>query len=302
MGWKCVPQIKGLVRGEPEPGNKRRAPGIKICMEAGNERASKSKTLDRKRSHLNEYSVYSSGAECWAAMEADAAAYRSEYTDKHGKQRSRKLRADAVIGWAMIFKPPADVSQGWTPEQKAKFVEDSWTVMRLIEPRLFRTSNVRMVATHRDEDGDHAHLIGDSKDEAGAYCGNLIDLNLMDRINAQYPELMRQIGGWDIEDAEVTDWEKYRNDPEYRAAVDARKAAGPGGLPVNEYGPRAAAQRAEEAARMYGDAVEALREAEEAREAARGMQAQAKAVEAVSEAVTAPTGVSRRPARRLPCE
>ena len=58
MGWKCAPQVMGLVRGEPQAGQKHRANGRRIAMEAGYERASLSDTLDRTRSNLNEYEGY----------------------------------------------------------------------------------------------------------------------------------------------------------------------------------------------------------------------------------------------------
>ena len=42
MGWKCLPQVTGLVRGEPKPGAKHRSNGAAICGEAGKERHSAS--------------------------------------------------------------------------------------------------------------------------------------------------------------------------------------------------------------------------------------------------------------------
>ena len=35
MGWKCAPQVMGLVRGEPKQGQKHRANIRKIAMEVG---------------------------------------------------------------------------------------------------------------------------------------------------------------------------------------------------------------------------------------------------------------------------
>lgn len=238
---------------------KHRAPGAKICKEAGYERASKSKTLDKTRSELNRYKGYRSGVECWKAMEQTADDYRVTGINKHGKEFSRRLRADAVIGWAMIVKPPADVAADWDDAKKIKFLNDSLNVMHAIEPRLFRNKNLRMIAHHRDEDGDHDHVIGDARDEDGAYCGNVIDSKLYERINERYPALMRRLG-WDIADVEVTDWKRYNADPAYAAAVDARRA-GSGGLPVNDYAAKQAAKRAEQAAEMYVEAQGILQEA-----------------------------------------
>lgn len=276
MGWKCVPQIKGLVRGEPKPGSRRRANGLKICMEAGKERASKSKTLDRTRSNLNTYKGPESGKDCWERMEAEAEAYRVTGTTKTGKQFARRLPPDAVIGWALIFKPPAEVAAEWTPEKKARFDADSWRVMREIEPRLFHKKSIRQIAQHRDEDGDHTHTIGAARDESGKYCGNLIDCVLLQKINEQYPAMMRKLG-WDIEDAEVTDWKRYDTDPEYAAAVDAKRA-GSGGLSVNDYMAKQAAKRAEAAAAMYQEAQKDCQAAQKARQEAQEDRAKVKAM------------------------
>ena len=76
MGWKCAPQVMGLVRGEPKAGQKHRANGRKIAMEAGYERASLSDTLDRTRSNQNEYEGFRSGKEFWDVMEQEASGQR----------------------------------------------------------------------------------------------------------------------------------------------------------------------------------------------------------------------------------
>ena len=292
MGWKCVPQIKGLVRGEPEPGRDHRANGLKISMEAGDERASKSKTLDRTRSRLNGYTGFKSGAECWEAMEAEADDYRVEYTTEKGKQRSRKLRKDAVIGWAIIFKVPAEVTRDWTPERHRKFNYDSWTVMWKIAPNLFRNENIRMIATHRDEDGEHVHMIGDAKDKDGRYCGNEIDRVLFDKINDEYPAMMRALGWDEIEDVERTDWSRLKLDeetgepvdPAYYAEWAEKQALKPGGKSVNEWALAKARERIEASKRMYDDARRMIGHAEAAEQEADERLEHVKAMEAALEA------------------
>lgn len=264
---KCLPQLLGLVRGESKPGSKHRANGEAIAKEAGNERYSKSNTLDRTRSHLNEYRGYRTGADCWADMEAAADEYRVTGVSRSGKEFSRKLRGDAVIGWAMIIHPPESVTVDWPPEKHKKFANDSWNAMKKIEPRLFRIENLRMLATHKDEGGEHNHFIGDAKDEDGKYCGNLIDAALMVKICKEYPALMRK-KGWDVEDPELTDFKRMGKnedgtykDPEYRAKVKARKK---GGLSVNDYAEQQAKEQRDAAARMYDDAQNAIQTAQNA--------------------------------------
>lgn len=73
-----------------------RANGRAILAEAGDARVSQSVTLDRTRSHLNQYTNYSNGFEAWDEMEKQANEYQTTFTDKNGVQRNRKLKSDAV--------------------------------------------------------------------------------------------------------------------------------------------------------------------------------------------------------------
>ena len=245
MGWKCAPQVMGLVRGEPKAGQKHRASGKKICMEAGYERASKSATLDRSRSRDNVYEGYVSGETCWGDMVAQASMYRCQVKGKtkSGEEvvRERGLRSDAVIGYAIIYNPPSEVTADWTDEDYEKFYADSRSCMEAIEPRIFREDTIRMSAQHRDEGvpkgegeraDEHLHDIGDCIDAEGHYCGNLIDAKLMDRINRTYPALMRE-RGWDMEDLAVTDWDESKKNKQYRLDRNAKRRKN--GRSVNRY-------------------------------------------------------------------
>lgn len=256
MGYKCTPQLTGLVRGEPKPGAKHRANGRKITEEAGNERYSKSETLDRTRSINNDYEGYKSGSKCWDEMEEEAANYRVKGKTKNGKDYERGLRSDAVIGYAVIFNPPAEMCEGWTQDDYKRFYRDSWTVMNQIEPRLFRGENIKMKAVHRDEGlmdnngeyGEHMHVIGTAKDN-DKYCGNIIDASLYVRINENYPKMMRA-KGWDLDDLDTTDFSRMGKDAEYRAERNAKRKLA--GRSVNQY----RADKAKEIDRMYQDAEE----------------------------------------------
>lgn len=291
---QCAIQVMGLVRGEPKPGAKHRANGSKICLEAGTERHSRSETLDRSRSHLNDYSGgESSGAAAWAAMQARADAYRITGTFASGKrageQYSRALRADAVVGWSLIINPPAAATAGWTKADYDKFYADSLKVLGKIEPRLFKKPSVRMTAVHHDEGledvpgefSKHKHIIGDAVDEQGRYCGNIIDAALMVRINLEYPKLMRQLGH-DVEDVDQTDFHRmgknedgtYR-DPEYRAERLAKAKAKKNGMSVNEYLDYLAEEGEKLALEHVAKAEEAQRAAEAAQRAAEALRAKA---------------------------
>lgn len=242
MGYKCAPQIMGLVRNEPKPNAKRRANGSKILEELGNERYSKSETLDRTRSKLNEYNGFSRGKDAWESMCNTANEYRFEGTNKNGKKFSRSLREDAVIGYALIFNPPAEMTQGWSRAQYRKFYNDCWACMQEINPDLFHDDNTVMKSIHRDEglpsdDGtysEHMHHVGYCRDRDGRFCGNTLDSRLCIEINKRFPELMRQ-RGYDLDDLDTTDWQRMKSDEEYRTQRKAKRKEQKSGLSVNRY-------------------------------------------------------------------
>ena len=239
MGWKCTPQLTGLVRGEPKPGQKHRSNVKAIAAEAGKERVSNSDTLDRDRTHLNRYTGFSSGFECADYITKEADDYKQEVIGKGGAKHYRKLRADAVIGYAIIYNPPEEICCNWTDEEYKKFYEDSKQVMEQIQPNLFRRDTVVMSAEHFDEGtitnpekvSRHLHEFGIPRDANGNYCGNKIDAKLLADINKNYPRMMRQ-RGWDIDDLDCTDWDKYKTDETYRKERKSKKKSG---KDVNNY-------------------------------------------------------------------
>lgn len=282
MGWKCAPQVMGLVRGEPKQGQKHRANIRKIAMEAGYERASKSDTLDKSRSKQNQYDGYSSGAEFAAVMEQEASKYRVKVNgktkDKKPVVREKGLPHNAVIGWAVIYNPPAEVCATWTNDDYQKFYADCRECMAKIEPRLFRSENIRMSAEHFDEGippdensgviDRHLHDLGVSKDADGRYCGNLIDAKLLIKINERFPALMRECG-WDMDDLDRTDFERAKTDKEYASERNAKRRQS--GLSVNKHLGKKAREMAEDAAELVEQA-ESLKAQMEADAAARQQQ------------------------------
>lgn len=224
MGYQCLPQMTGLVRGTPPQGSKHRANGKKILQELGRERYSRSVTLERERSLSNVYDGYKgSGGRCWDAMERDANDYRIVGEYQTGKRKgeifSRSLRSDAVIGWSVIVNPPHDMTVDWDESTFQKFYEDSFAILEELQPKLFRSDNIRMTAKHRDEgvsaDDEHMHIVGDAIDPEGRYCGNLIDASLYALINERYPAMMRE-RGWAIDDCDRTDFARCAVDDGYR--------------------------------------------------------------------------------------
>ena len=239
MGWKCTPQFTGLVRDEPKPKQKHRSNAKRIIAEVGKERVSKSDTLDKNRSHLNRYTGFDSGFECLDYITHEADTYVQEVIGKGGAKYKRKLRSDAVIGYAVIYNPPEEVCKNWDDATYQKFYEDSRETMEQICPDIFRKDTIVMTAEHFDEGtildpskiSRHRHDIGIPKDENGHYCGTKIDAKLYADVNKYYPQIMRG-KGWDMEDLDCTDWNRYNRDKDYR---EERKAKQQSGKSVNNY-------------------------------------------------------------------
>lgn len=266
MGWKCAIQIKGLTIGEPSPTSKHRMNLRKAAMEAGYERASKSQTLDRRRSHFNRYEGFRKGSECADTMEAEA-----EFVTVHmkdGTTRQRKSRSNAVPGFAMIINPPYEVCAGWDDETYNKFYQDSWNCLCEYYPRIFRDENIVMDAEHFDEGvppeditdvsqiDRHLHRIGYARDEDGKWCGNEIDAKFFVGLNKIFSAKMREIGWADMADLNVTDFERAKVDADYKAERDMKR--GESGLSVNRHLFKKANQMIDEVVEIQ----EALRERE----------------------------------------
>jgi len=242
MGFACAPQILGLVRGEPKPNAKHRANGRAIFAEMGEERISTSDTFDKSRSHMNEYEfldgLSSSGFQCWDYVEERANNYKVKALNKKKEPVERALRGDAVVGFAVIMNPPEEVCVSWTDDDYEKFYNDTWDYLEQKEPRIFRRENIVIDAEHYDEGYNqegksrHMHIGGEARDEDGKYCGNLIDAKLLSEINKEYPSFMRA-HGWDMDDLDCTDWDRYKTDKEYREERKAKSKKN--GLSVNKH-------------------------------------------------------------------
>lgn len=293
-----MPQITGLVRDEPQPGQKHRANGKAILGELGEERHSASLTLDKSRSHLNKYTGYTSGFECWDALTDDADAYRVKVNTKNGV-RERKLPADAVIGWAMIANPPAEMTVGWDAAKYAQFFQDTQDVMAEIVPDLFRLENVRMTALHKDEgymddQGAYSwnlHAVGVPMGRNGRYCGNLIDAKRCVEICEAYPRMMRAKGWKELDDLDLTDFSRMGKDengeykdPAYRAERQAKRREQ--GRKTNKYIADKKAKAAELSAKATAELTEARTERDAARAETTTAKAEAKAAKDAAKAAT----------------
>lgn len=223
MGFKCVPQATGLTVGDPKPNRKTGRPprhrhnGLGWCMEAMEERASKSKTVDRTLTHTNDYHGGPRSARAfWEAFEEELATeHQTVIKRKDGTTMTRAFRKDGVPLAGVVINPPDEVWRELDEATRTRFVDDSMEVMEEFEPRLFSRSHVRAHVTHNDEGGDH-HILYDTFDDEGRCHGNFLDAKLLHRLCEVYPAAMRE-RGWDLEDLDLTDWERMKTDEEYAA-------------------------------------------------------------------------------------
>ena len=229
MGFTCAVQMTGLVRGEAK--GKHRSNGKAILAEMGKERISSSDTLNTERTHLNVYEQENhSGFSMWDSIEDRANTYKQAVKGKtkSGEEitRYKSLRKDAVIGVAVIINPPYEECWDWSEEEYQKFYEDTKDCLAEFKPEIFRRSNQVFGVEHRDEGYDdndkHAHAVYDAINEDGRYCGNELDAKFLSDFNKVYPEMMRS-RGWEMDDLDTTDWDKYKNDSAYKEERDTKR-------------------------------------------------------------------------------
>lgn len=287
--FKCTPQILGLQRHASKrargAAHRATSPSGLACEAAPLERASMTETLDRSKTHLNVSEGPDSGEELWCRMCDEADDYRQPVMNRDGTPRmdrdghpvTRALRRDAVIGYAVVDHPPAEVTRDWDVDTMRRFSADSDACMNEVlkslgRPAMFGGDNARATYYHLDEGrvdplddsevplGIHVHKFGMARDpETGRYCGNLIDAKFLHELNVRYPALMRE-RGWPLEELDTVDWDRYSTDEAYRSERAARRREA--GLSTNEYhrrqAERASRARMREAADQLDDTLVTL--------------------------------------------
>jgi hypothetical protein len=159
-----------------------------IACEALSERFTADEDFDRSLSVNNEYTGITSGEKFERFIKAEALAYSAKQKE-NGK---RALRSDAVLGFALIVKPPAEWINGLTPQKRAKFFRDSDEIINDI----MWAKNVISTVLHRDEQGEHKHYLGTVFTKDGRWCAkDIINLKLYSKFNREYPKRM-QANGW----------------------------------------------------------------------------------------------------------
>lgn len=266
MGYRVVPQMVKLVKGEGD--EKHRANGGKILREMYQERYGKTVTIDREYSYLNEYVGATSGDEMWDKLIDEADNYKIVSIRK-GKEYRRALPEKSAIGMSVIFKLPYEYSAQLSVAENAKFYSDTEDVLAELYPDVFAKKNIRGYTIHRDEGipnsdiekgSEHKHQVYVPRDRNDRYCGNLVDVKMFANICKQYPAKMRE-KGWDFEDLDTTDWDRYKYDFEYKAERDLKRKEN--GLGVNAYAKKQTAKEVKKQALervRFAESVEALKQ------------------------------------------
>lgn len=256
-------------------------------------RKSASETYDRTRTALNKYGDIKTADGVMQVLEDEADKQKIEVqtVDKTTGQpvtRYRGLQSNTPIGIAVIFNPPGEITRDWSKEKCAKFISDCEDCLEQIpcmkidkkgkikkdengkpveEPKfLFRKENLIARAEHWDESdpGDppvyspNWHNIYLPKDQYGKYNGSMVDAMFFSVVlNRMFPQLMRE-RGWDIDDTQHTDWQKFDENKEYRREAKARIKKG--GRSVNRY---RADKKLEEAEAKLEEATTLIEQASE---------------------------------------
>lgn len=208
-----------------------------------------SKHYDRARLDMNEFTGYQMADDLIAAIEDRAAEYSEDYTARTG----RKMRADAVLAYGLVVKPPAEWMQGLTEAERAKFWQDSNAAIGHI-----LGDTIMATTTQRDEQGEHQHIVGMPFTADGRLSGrDFLNLKLFKRFNQEYPVAMRACG-WDIDDAVVYDAEAVKGMPPdeqaaYKQAHATKKQGVKHGLSTDDYMRQQEEKRKAEIARMDAD-------------------------------------------------
>lgn len=217
-----------------------------IAMEAGEERASKTKNLDPTRSDLNLHlGPYSKGWDATQAIEEEVADYETEY--KKTSYLGRGLRSDAAVAIALIVKPDGEWINSQTPEKQERFFSDSYDV--LCELGVVKDKDVRMRERHHDEGAPHEHIISMAYDKDGKLAGSrVVNLKTFAKLNRDYPKKMQE-KGWPVDELKAYDPEAVKDmtDDEKRAYKEEHiqnKQTKRHGLSANEYAAMKEAEKA----------------------------------------------------------
>ncbi len=164
MGFRVGIPILDLKRGKKAAAKcKKGGDARSICVEAGEERYSRTKNYDPSRSGANVHlGPYSSGVEAYAHIldEVERAEEIHRAKDAHG----RGYRKNFTVAYAVIIKPEGEWINAQTPDDRLRFFADAQRV--LSDLGVMPEDETVMCELHRDEGYsadepcDHLHIVG----------------------------------------------------------------------------------------------------------------------------------------------
>lgn len=214
MGFKVgIPCMKCSLNPSQQI-NRKTGKASKTCgvssawREMNNERMGRDTTIDRTLTEKNIWMGGDTSDDVPRMIKAEIDRINEERRDKG----LRALRKDAVSAIEIVEKPPIEIMQKLSYEQKQRFLSDSHDTMKSLlhewNPRWKMIESVQ----HHDEFGgmsahNHSLVVLSSIDENGIAtmaAKKEFNLKFFNFINTRYPEKMRSLG-YEIEDCKTYD-------------------------------------------------------------------------------------------------
>lgn len=187
------------------------------------DRLGEDKDIDRSRSYLNEYD-----GKCRTAGEFIKEVQRQveEYSAARQAAGGRAVRDTAGVGFGIVLKPPAEFVNALPDDKRAQFLSDLRESFTESVRGIIADDAILSWVKHRDEQGDHWHVLGVAKTPDGELSADkVVCPALWRQLNKTLPAEMRQ-RGWDVTDcvnydpdkaASMTEAEKEQYKAECRA-------------------------------------------------------------------------------------
>ncbi len=253
MGFKVgMPTLELKTNAKAAARCKKGGVGRSICVEAGEERYSKTQNYDPSRSGANVHlGPYASGDDAWAYIKGQLD--EIEATRKAAGKRA--IRKDATVAHALIVKPDGEWANAQTPEELDRFFADAADVLDALG--VVPKESVVMRERHLDEGFSadepcaHEHYVFMARTPDGDLAGSRhLGLGAFHKLNRDFPRMMRE-RGWDCEELVGYDVEATKNMSDEELAAykkQHREAKLEHGLSANEYIAHRKVERAEKRA------------------------------------------------------
>lgn len=194
------PTVKLKRRGAPVKRNK--SGSIKALLEEMYEtRRTKSQTYDKERSKYNVYGYPPGCSNVTEAIEYLEKLYEDNWKATNGDVQMRK---DRVLGFTGIIKPPADY-MNQSGRRGQQLLQHAFNEYK----RICEEHNIVIDgwALHKDEEGDHIHVFGHSKD---FNVHDFSDLPFKGALNRDLPRRVRRWGFGEVQECKPKPGEKKK--------------------------------------------------------------------------------------------